>query len=340
MNMLKKVLRAVDELQQRHAWLAFPIAVWKKFGDDHAGNLAMLVAWFAFVSIFPLMLVLVTVLDIVLKHDPALRDQVLNSAFSQFPVGAQLKNNLGSLHETGPALAIGLILTFLGARGVAGAASNALNTVWGVPFARRPGFPWSLLREVGLILVVGIGVLGTTLLSGLVGSGGLLSGGWAQAGAIVVALLLNCGVAWLAFRLAAAPEVSARSMLPGAALTAVMWQILQLLGGYFVSHTLARSSSLYGIFGVVLGLLAWLYLLAQLTLYAVEVNVVAVKRLWPRSLAPPPLTSQDRRAYRLYARTQERRPEQDIESHIREQPAGTPDDGAPAPDRGKQSGAA
>jgi membrane protein len=326
MNAVQKLVAAVDRTQQHQPWLAFPVAVWKKFGDDQAGNLAALIAYYGFAALLPLLLVLVTVLDIVLKNNQKLYNQVLNSAFSQIPVGEQIVKSLGSLNETGFALVIGLILTFLGARGVAGAASNALNTVWGVPFARRPGFPWSLLREIGLILVVGIGVMATTLLSGLVGSGGVLSGGWARAGAILVALLLNCGVAWLAFRLAAASEVSARSMLPGAVLTAVVWQVLQLLGGYFVSHTLARSSSLYGIFGVVLGLLAWLYLLAQLTLYAVEVNVVAVRRLWPRSLAPPPLTSQDRRAYRLYARIQERRPEQDIESHIREEPAPHPQD--------------
>jgi YihY family inner membrane protein len=339
MNAVQKLVAAVDRTQQGRRWLAFPVAVWKKFGDDQAGNLAALIAYYGFAALLPLLLVLVTTLDIVLKNNQALYDQVINSAFGQIPVGRQLFNSLGSLNETGFALVIGLILTFLGARGVAGAASNALNTVWGVPFARRPGFPWSFLREIALILVVGIGVMATSLLSGLVGSGGVLSGGWARAGTVVVGLLLNCGVAWLAFRLAAAREVSARSMLPGAVMTAVVWQVLQVLGGYFISHTLARSSSLYGIFGVVLGLLAWLYLLAQLTLYALEANVVAVKRLWPRSLAPPPLTSQDRRAYRLYARIQERRPEQDIESHIREA-GGPPDDGAPAPRQDKQSGAA
>jgi YihY family inner membrane protein len=323
MNAVQKLVAAVDRTQQGRPWLAFPVAVWKKFGDDQAGNLAALIAYYGFAALLPLLLVLVTTLDIVLKNNQALYNDVLNSAFGQIPVGKQLFDSLGSLNETGFALVIGLILTFLGARGVAGAASNALNTVWGVPFARRPGFPWSFLREIALILVVGIGLMAASLLSGLVGSGGLLSGGWAKAGAIVVGLLLNVGVAWLAFRLATAREIPARDMLPGAVLTAVLWQILQLLAGFFVSHTLNRSSSLYGTFGVVLGLLAWLYLLAQLTLYAVEVNVVAAKRLWPRSLAPPPLTKEDRRAYRMYARIQERRPEQDIESHIhedREQP--------------------
>ena len=339
MNAVQKLVAAVDRTQQGRPWLAFPVAVWKKFSDDQAGNLAALIAYYGFAALLPLSLVLVTVLDIVLKNNQKLYNEVLDSTFNQIPVGKQLVDSLGSLNETGLALVIGLILTFLGARGVAGAASNALNTVWGVPFARRPGFPWSLLREIALILIVGIGVIATSLLSGLVGSGGVLSGGWARAGTVLVSLLLNCGVAWLAFRLATAPEIPARDMLLGAVLTAVLWQILQLLGGYFVSHTLNRSSSLYGIFGVVLGLLAWLYLLAQFTMYAVEANVVAVRRLWPRSLAPPPLTKQDRRAYRMYAQIQERRPEQDIESHIPDT-AGDPDDSAPVPRRDNQSGAA
>src|SRR4030088_1399881 len=107
MNAVQRVIARIDRLQQRHAWLAFPVAVWKKFGDDQAGNLAALIAYYAFAAIFPLLLVLVTVLDIVLKNDQALRDTVLNSAFGQFPViGPQLQNQQHSLKETGPALVI------------------------------------------------------------------------------------------------------------------------------------------------------------------------------------------------------------------------------------------
>jgi membrane protein len=146
MNAVQKLVAAVDRTQQGRPWLAFPVAVWKKFGDDQAGNLAALIAYYGFAALLPLLLVLVTTLDIVLKNNQALYNDVLNSAFGQIPVGKQLFDSLGSLNETGFALVIGLILTFLGARGVAGAASNALNTVWGVPFARRPGFPWSFLR--------------------------------------------------------------------------------------------------------------------------------------------------------------------------------------------------
>ena len=320
MDALKKLIAALDRFQQSRRWLAYPIAVWKKFGDDQAGNLAALIAYYGFASLFPLLLVFVTVLDIVLAHDPTLKAKVVNSAFSHFPgIGDSLKHQTAghTVSGTGIALVIGIVLTFFGARGVAAAAQNALNTVWGVPLSRRAGFPWSLLKQLGLILAVGIGLLATTLLSGLAGaSASVLGGVAAQIGTVVVSLLLNILVFWLGFRLAVEREIKARQMLPGAVLSAIVWQILQLFGTYLISHQVSKSSSVYGVFGVVLGLLAWLYLQAQFTLYAVEANVVSVRRLWPRSLAPPPFTPEDVRAFEMYAKMQERRPELDIETRV------------------------
>jgi membrane protein len=319
MNALKKLIAALDRFEQSRPWLAFPVAVWKKFGDDQAGNLAALIAYYGFASLFPLLLVLVTVLDIVLAHDPTLKAKVLNSTFSHFPgIGNTLRHATAghTVSGTGIALFIGIVLTFLGARGVAAAAQNALNTVWGVPLSRRARFPWSLLKQLGLILAVGIGLLATTLLSGLAGaSASVLGGVAAQIGTLVVSLVLNILVFWLGFRLAVEREIKARQMLPGAVLSAIVWQILQLFGTYLVAHTL-KSSSVYGVFGVVLGLLAWLYLQAQFTLYAVEANVVSVRRLWPRSLTPPPFTPEDLRAFEMYAKMQKRHPDLDIETRV------------------------
>jgi len=329
---IEQVLRAVDRWQQRHRWLAFGVAAWKKFGDDQAGNLAALVAYYAFAAIFPLLLVLVTVLDLVLSHHPALREHLLSSALASFPViGDQLKHNVHALGQTGAALVIGLIFAFLGARGVADAMQGAMNAAWGVPYPERPGFPWSLIRSVSLVLVVGIGLIVTITLSGIAGGAGhLLSGVGGHIGAVAVSLLLNVGLFWAGFRLAAARSVATRDLLPGALIAAPAWQVLQLAGGYVIAHQLARSSSLYGVFGIVLGLIAWLYLQAQITLYAVEVNVTAIRKLWPRSLFPPPLTEQDLAAYRLYAETAQRHPEPttDVEeasqaSHARK-PGDTP----------------
>jgi membrane protein len=328
MNMAKRVLRAVDEYQQRHAWLGFPIAVWKKFGDDQAGNLAMLVAWFAFVSIFPLMLVLVTVLDIVLKNNPDLQHRLLNSALSQYPLLGQQLGHIGRINQTGLPLVIGLVGTFLGALGVASAMQNALNTAWEIPYLRRPGFPWSWLRSMGQIIVIGLGLIGTTILSTLAGGAGhKLSGFAATAAALVVSLAASIGLFWLAFRLGTAREIGWRPLRLAAIIAGVIWQILQAVGGYFISHQLAHASPVYGTFAIVIGLIAWLYLQAQLTLYAVQVSVVRTYRLWPRSIAPPPYTEQDRRAYQLYAQAAKRVEDKDLaagvgDEHDREKTSG------------------
>jgi membrane protein len=313
MNMLHKVLRAVDDLQQRHAWLAFPVAVWKKFGDDQAGNLAMLVAWFAFVSVFPLMLVLVTVLDMVLKNNPDLQHRLVNSALSQYPVIGQQLGHVGRIQQTGLPLVIGLVGTFLGALGVANAMQNALNTAWEIPYTRRPGFPWSWLRSMGQIIVIGLGLIGTTVLSTLAGGAGhKLSGFAATAATLVVSLAASIGLFWLAFRLGTAREIGWRQHWPGAVIAAVIWQILQAVSGYFISHQLSHASPIYGTFAIVIGLIAWLYLQAQLTLYAVQVSVVRAYGLWPRSISAPPYTEQDRRAYQLYARAAKRVEDEEI----------------------------
>lgn len=300
MNMANRALRAADELQQQHAWLGFPVAVWKKFDDDQAGNLAALIAYSALVAIFPLLLVLVTVLDMVLKDNPGLKQTVLN-AVDNYPAISLLEGQIGQFHQAGIALVIGLVGTFIGTLGIANSLQNALNSVWEIPFARRPGFPWSWLRSAALIVGVGTGFIATTILSGLAaGAGRVLPGAGSSVLALAVSLVLNFGLFWLAFRLGTAKDITWRQLWLGAAISAVVWQILQAFGGYFLSHQIAHASPLYGTFAVVLGLIAWLYLQAQLTLYAVEINVVRSYRLWPRSLAPPPYTEQDRRAFRLY----------------------------------------
>ena len=302
MNPAAKALKLLDRFQQRFPWLAFPVAVWRKFGDDQAGNLAALVAYYAFASILPLLLVLVTVMGIVLRDHAALQAKLENAAVKNYgQLGSQL-TNIGSFHETGPALVIGVLLTFSGARGLANAMQNALNSVWEVPKAERPGFPWSYLRSFGLILVVGLGGIGTSVLSSFISGGHSLPGFAVTVLATIVSLIFNIGLFWLAFRLAAAKTITWRDLRLGAILGGIVWQILQLVGGYYIGHQLRHSTSLYGsTFAIVLGLIAWLYLQAEATLYVAEANVVWVRKLWPRGLAPPPHTEEDVRAYELYA---------------------------------------
>jgi uncharacterized BrkB/YihY/UPF0761 family membrane protein len=200
-------------------------------------------------------------------------------------IGQQIKTQLGSIPGTGLPLIIGAVLLLLGARGVANAMQNALCEVWGIPRKSRPGFPMSQVWSFALLLTVAIGFIVTTFLSGLAGGAGhLLTGVGATVGAVLVSLVLNVGVFWLGFRLATARLVRWRDLLVGALIAGVIWQVLQVAGGYVVSHQLHRANELYGTFGVVLGLVAWLYLQAEATLWAAEVDVVLAKRLWPVSM--------------------------------------------------------
>ena len=286
MNAFMRAGRAVDGFQQRWPPLAFPVAVWKRFSDDQAGNLAALIAFNGFIAIFPLLLVLVTVLNIVLRNDPSLHASLLNSALAQYPViGPQIKSNLGSISGNGLALAIGVFLLLLGARGIANAMQHALCQVWEIAQQDRPGFPLSQLWPLALLFTVAIGFVATTFLSGVIGGAGhLLTGAGALIGAAAISLALNLGMFWLGFRLATFFLVRWRDLLTGAIIAALVWQLLQVVGGYVVSHQLHRASELYGTFGLVLGLIAWLYLQTEVTLYAVEVDVVLARRLWPRAL--------------------------------------------------------
>jgi YihY family inner membrane protein len=313
MDLVERLLRPVDRAARGWAWLAFPYAVGKKFGDDQGGNLAALLAYYAFLSLFPLLLMFTTVLGYVLHGSPRLQERLLHSALVEFPViGDQLKTQ--GLHGHWYVLVVSGAISLWGARGVATAAQNAWNTVWNVPYARRPGFLPTLGRSFALLLVMGGAVVVTGLLSSLGESGSPL-GILVRVGVFIASAVINIGVFLLAFRLATAKEVALRWMVPGAVVSAVVWQGLLVAGTLLVGHQVRHQQSLYGTFGVVLGLLAWLHLQATLTLYAVEADVVRTRRLWPRSLMPPPLTGGDQRAYRAYAETTRRRPrdEQDVD---------------------------
>lgn len=318
---VKGLLAKADSLQQRNRVLGVVVATWKKFGDDQAGNLAALIAYYAFASIFPLLLVAVTILDLVVQNNTHLRNQLLNSTLGKYPViGEQLKASAThGLSKTGIALAIGLVLTLYSALGVAAAMQNAMNTVWGVPQFRRSGFPWSVLRSLGLMAVIGPGQIITISLSSVAGGVVHFGGVAGRVLPVIVSLILNVGLFWLGFRLATSIEVSGRDLWLSAILAAVAWQILQLVGGYFLAHA---TNSAYGTFGVVLGLLAWFYLQAQITLYVVELDVVRTRKLWPRSFSPPPITGADLRSYQMYASASQRRPEVDIQ--VRERPPEAP----------------
>ena len=314
MEAAEKVVRRVDEAHQRRPWLAFPYAVIKKFGDDQAGNLAALISYYAFFSLFPLMLVLVTVLGMVLQRNTEFREAIQDSALANFPViGEEISNNVKAIEGSGLALAVGIALALWAGLGVLKVMQTAMNTIWNVPYRHRPNFLKTLLRAMIMLAVLGVITIGSAV-AGSVGAGNdnlLLSLLW-----VLVSLALNLALFLLAFRILTSADVSWGDVFPGAVLAAIAWTALQALGGYFVRNQLEGATETYGTFATVIGLLAWMYLGAQVTLLAAEVNVVRKRRLWPRGIVQPPLTEADERALRSYAKQEERRPEEEVRVRI------------------------
>jgi YihY family inner membrane protein len=303
-------LHELDRRQQRSSRLSFLAAVIKKFGDDQAGQLAALIAYYGFVSLFPLLLVLVTVLGFVLQGDPSEQHRIVNGALGQFPIiRDQLK--LESLTGSGVGLAIGVVGSLLAGMGITGATQNAFNRIWSVPFKHRPNFLHSRLRGLGMLAILGTLSIVSTTAAGFVGSSSHAA--LDVAAGIIVAFAFNLALFMTAFKLLTAVEVSWRELLPGVIVAAIFWQLLQHLGGFYVDHELKRTGPLYGIFALVLGLLAWLYLGAQLTMFAAEINVVRYHRLWPRSFFSDPLLEADMRALTSSAEVEERVHEENVE---------------------------
>lgn len=308
MNRVEVLVRRVDRYQQRHPLIGFPFAVVQKFGNDQAGAKAALVAYYGLFALFPLLLLLATVLGFLLQGHPKVQQEVLNSALADFPIiGGQLRSSAHPLHGSAWALAVGIGGTLYGVQGVGEAAQNAMNTVWNVPFRRWPGLVPRHLRAFAILAVLGGATVLSTFLANAAGV--VFRGELAKIGALTGSVAVNLGVFFAAFMLLTGEPLSWRDVAPGVILATGFWEALLALGGLYVRHVLAHASDVYGFFALVIGLLSWLYLVAELTLLAAEINVVLRHRLWPRSITQPPFTEADKRTFSRLARTEERRPE-------------------------------
>ena len=303
------VTEHLDRFQRKHPWAGFPLAVAYKYFDDFGAYLAALLTYYGFVSLFPLLLLLSTILGFVLAGDQRLQHEVLTSALQQFPViGGDLAQpkRLGG----GPVgLVVGIAGCLYGGLGVAQAFQYANNTMWAVPRNNRPNPLKARGRSMLLLATAGLAILGTTALS-IAGGGGV--GALGTAGkllALAASAVVNIAVAVFAFRFAPARRLSVRDVVPGAIASAAIWQLLQSFGVIYVRHVIKHASATDAVFALVLGLLAFLYVTAVAVLLCMEINVVRVNRLHPRSLMTPftdnvALTAGDRRVYSRQAKAQ------------------------------------
>jgi YihY family inner membrane protein len=299
----------LDRLQRRHKAAGFPIAVVYKYVDDSGPYLAALITYYAFVSLFPLLLLMSTILGHVLAGNPELQQRLIDSALSQFPVVGDQLGRPQELSGGTIGVVVGVLGSLYGGLGVAQAVQYAMNTAWSVPRNNRPNPFLARGRSLLLLATAGLAVVGTTALS-TVGANSVGSFGPALRILVLLAsVLVNATVFVFAFRLATTRHLTLQDVAPGALIAAVLWQLLQTFGVTYVTHVVNSASATNGVFALVLGLLAFLYLAAVVGVLCVEINVVRVDHLYPRALLTPftddvHLTPGDRRSYTDQAKAQ------------------------------------
>lgn len=298
--MTARILASLDAWQRGHVAAAFPVAVMKKFGDDRASSLAALIAYYAFFSLFPLLLVFVSVLGFVLEGDPSLRADIIDSTLARIPViGAQLDDEVAPLTGSALGLAVGIAGALWAGLGVTLALGRAFQELWDVPRLDQRGPIRSRAYGVAVLVVLAAVLVASTVFSGLVIGGGIGPAA-ERLGALLLALVVNAAVFLAVFGLLTQRPVVVRELLPGVTLASVGSLILQSIGGWYFDRTVTGAGDTYGAFALVIGLLSWFWLGSHLLLLAAEVNVVLHRRLWPRSLTGD-LEPADREALRRSA---------------------------------------
>lgn len=301
MNIAQKTFRWLDLQQQKHKALGFPLAVVKKYSDDQASRHAALLAYFAFWSLFPALLLLTTFAQVLIRNNPDLRESVIESATTYFPIiGDQLQSSVNSIDGTGWVIVIGVVLLVYGARGVADSLRNSVLHVWQVSRYRRGKFPRNQLKNLAILCVMGAGLVLAPVVAGYVVAATQNIFGIALAIAMALAILYLMFLSVV--RIILPNKIPVRDLRPAAILSTLGLAVLQLVGFLIVTRQLKHFDSLYGVFAIVLVLLFWLYLQAQIIFIALEVASVRALRLWPRAFDQSHMTEQDKRALQMYAR--------------------------------------
>jgi uncharacterized BrkB/YihY/UPF0761 family membrane protein len=273
----------INNFQKKHTFFAFLVAVIKKYSDDQAGRQAALLTYYAFLSLFPLLLVLTTLTNNLVGRNPDLNHTIITGLTNYFPLlGSQLASHVHGLDSGGSVVVIGILFTLYGTRGVADVFRSGMQEVWGIPKSERVGFPKSTYNSFQLIVVGGTGFILTSIIAGYASSTGRGVGFKVLSILINVILLFTLYIYLMNHCLP--KRVTIKKIWLGAIIAAIGLVILQLVGGLILSRELKKLDVLYSYFAVALGLLFWLYLQCQVLYYAVEIAVVKNKKLWPRSL--------------------------------------------------------
>ena len=252
---------------RRRAWTRFPLEVQERFGEVHGGFLASAVTLAAFLSLFPLLLLLTAAVGFFSAGDVDLAADATRELGLRGDAARLVTDAIAAAEQNRrTASAVGIVGLLSSALGVVAALQHAYDSVWQVKGRGLKDRLYGLAWLVGAALLFAASFALTTAVQFLPGPAWPV--GIALGLAVSVALflwtsqvLVNLDVPW-------------RALLPGAVFAAVGFEVLKAVGGIYVPRVVSRSSELYGSIGVVFALLAWLFFFGRLLVYSAVVGVV------------------------------------------------------------------
>jgi inner membrane protein YhjD len=305
---MNRFLARIDYLQRRHRWMALPVAVFKRFGEHAGGRLATAVSYWGFFSIFPLLLVFVTILNIVLQDDEDRREELVDGALGQIPVlGTDLADTQSALGGSWTTIIIGLLVALWAGLAAANALQTGLEEISDTPMFERPNGAVVRLRSVVVLVVLAVSLSVSTLAisAAQFEEFGVLS----SAAGLIISLVVHTAMLLVTYKLFISGQNSLRELLPGAVVAGAGIVVLQAVGTLIVNRYIKGASDTYGTFAVVIALLSWFFLVSRVVLLGAELNAVLRHHVWPRSLVKSTEpTDGDRRAVHLDARRVQRDP--------------------------------
>ena len=274
----------VLRLRERSSAFDFVIGAVDGFIRHRTGRHAALLAHYGFLSVFPLLVVMTTILGFVLEGDSTLQADITDSVFANIPfIGEQLKSDPSKLHGNAVVLIIGLATALWAGTKAFVAAQHAMNDIWEIPDARRPSLAKTRGRALLAIAVVGVAQIGSAIVTGIVGISGV---SWLNRILLVVAAVaINIGVLLAAFRVLTAERLTVRQLLPGSIGAGIGFSVLQVIGATVVQRAIKNASPVYGSFATVIALLSWLSLHAMVSLLGAEANAALHRHRSPHRSA-------------------------------------------------------
>jgi YihY family inner membrane protein len=273
---------AVQRVRTQSSTVDFVFSGIDGFRRHRTGRHAALLAHYGFLSVFPLLLVLTTILGFVLQSQTALRDRIINSALSNIPiVGQTLQINPGALRGNVVVLTVGLVAVMWAGMKAFVVAQTAMNDIWEIPEYARPSPVRTRGRALLAIGVVGGAQIGAAVITGLIGVSGV---SWLNRVLLVItAVLINIAVLAGSYRVLTARPLNRRQLIPGAVGAGLGFSVLQVLGTTVVLRSITRAEPVYGTFASVIGLITWMSLHAIVALLGVEANAALDRRPRPTS---------------------------------------------------------